>query len=102
MIDSEPMARVFHLVYVCGLYVYQGRFQQAKKQLELGMEMAERIEEKVRARLIRDYLAFVYWRAGDYAKAVNLEEEIIEEATGEENFSMRKNALFHKGLIFAD
>jgi serine/threonine protein kinase/Flp pilus assembly protein TadD len=102
MIDNEPIARVMNLVHICGLYVYQGRYREAKRQLELGMEMAERIGEKVRARSIRDYLGYVYWRAGDYAKAVELEEEIIEEATGEENFSRRRTALFHKGFILAD
>ena len=102
MIDSEPMARVQHLTHICGLYVYQGRFQEAKRQLELGMEMAERIGEKVRARTIRDYLSYVYWRTGDLEKAVELEDEIIEEATGEENLSRRRTAMFHKGFMLAE
>jgi serine/threonine protein kinase/predicted Zn-dependent protease len=102
MIDSEPMARVYHLVHICGLYVYQGRYREAIRQLELGMEMAKKIGETVRSRSIRDYLSYVYWRTGDFAKAVELEEEIIEEATGEENFSRRRTAMFHKGLMLAD
>jgi serine/threonine protein kinase/Tfp pilus assembly protein PilF len=101
MIDDEPMARVMHLVHICGLYVYQGRFQEAKRQLELGMEMAERIGEKIRARMIRDYLSYVYWRTGDSEKAVELENEIIEEATAEENLGRRRAALYHKGFILA-
>ena len=52
--------------------------------------------------MIRDYLAYVYWRAGDYAKAVELENEIIEEATGEENLGRRRTAMFHKGIILAE
>ena len=102
MIDSEPIARVSHMVHICGLYVYQGRFQEAKRQLELGKEMAERIGEEQRARSIRDYLAFVYWRTGDYAKAVELEDEIIKEATGEENFGRRRTSLWHKGFLLAE
>ena len=102
MIDSEPMARVLNLTHICGLYVHQGRFQEAKRQLELGMEMTERIGERVYRRRIRDYLSYVYWRAGDYAKAVELEDEIVEEATGEENLGRRRSALFHKGFILAD
>ena len=102
MIDSEPMARVRPLTHICGLYVYQGRFQEAKRQLELGLEMAERIGEKVMARLIRDYLAYVYWRVGDYAQAVELEDEIIEEATGVENLGRRRTAMFYKGIMLAE
>ena len=102
LIDNEPMARVAHLTHICGLYVYQGRYQEAKRQLELGMELAERIGEKVSARAIRDYLSYVYWRSGDYAKAAELEDEIVEEATGEENLGRRRTALFHKGFILAD
>jgi tetratricopeptide (TPR) repeat protein len=102
MIDNEPMARVLHLVHICGLYVYQGRYREAIRQLELGMEMAKKIGETVRSRSIRDYLSYVSWRAGDFVKAVELEEEIIEEATGEENFSRRRTAMSHKGLMLAD
>jgi serine/threonine protein kinase/Tfp pilus assembly protein PilF len=102
MIDSEPIARVTHLTSICGLLVCQGRFQEAKMQLELGMEMAGRIGEKVSARGVRDYLSYVYWRTEDYAKAVELEDEIIEEATGEENLDRRRSALWHKGFILAD
>ncbi len=102
MIDNEPIARVLNLAHICGLYVYQGRYREAIRQLELGMEMAKRIGETVRARSIRDYLAYVYWRAGDYAKALDLEEEIIAEAIGEENFNRRRTALFHKGLMLAE
>jgi serine/threonine protein kinase/predicted Zn-dependent protease len=102
MILDESIARVTHLVHICGLYVYQGRYREAIRQLELGMEMAKRIGETVRARSILDYLGYVYWRAGDNAKAVELEEQIIEEATGEENFSRRRTALFRKGSILAD
>ncbi len=99
---KEPVAHDIGLRRLGGLYVLQGRFDQAREQLNQGLDLAGMLEDSLWEAWFRLYLAYVALRAGDPEAALAGCEQAGSVAEEAGVLDIQRRALFMKGLVFLE
>jgi serine/threonine protein kinase/Flp pilus assembly protein TadD len=99
---KEPVAHDIGLRRLAGLYVLQGRFDQAREQLNQGLDLASMLEDRVWEAWFHLYLAYVSLRAGDLKAAMEECEQAGSVAEEAGTLDIQRRAFFMKGLVFLE
>jgi serine/threonine protein kinase/Flp pilus assembly protein TadD len=99
---KEPVAHDIGLRRLAGLYVLQGRFDQAREQLNQGLDLASMLEDRVWEAWFHLYLAYVSLRAGDLKAAMEECEQAGSVAEEAGTLDIQRRAFFMKGLVFIE
>jgi serine/threonine protein kinase/Flp pilus assembly protein TadD len=99
---KEPVAHDIGLRRLGGLYILQGRFDQAREQLNQGLDLSNMLEDSVWEAWFRLYLAYVNLRAGDLEAAMAGCEQAGRVAEDAGALDIQRRAFFMKGLVFLE
>ncbi|MGD8540143.1 MAG: protein kinase [Candidatus Aminicenantes bacterium] len=97
---KEPNVYAWGLQRLSGLYLLQGKFNDARKVAQEGLELSERLGQHSWIRATRSELSYVEWRLGNYDQALELLEKNWKSAVEDEHFSAQRGALLGIGLTY--
>ncbi len=80
------------------LNISRGSFEQAKRRANQGIELAGELKQTDWETWLRLSLSYVYYRTGDFKKALNEIEKALNIAVEMEDFSSQRSALVLKGI----
>jgi serine/threonine protein kinase/Flp pilus assembly protein TadD len=99
---KEPIAHDIGLRRLAGLYVLQGRFDQAREQLDQGLDLAGMLEDRVWEAWFHLYSAYLSLGEGDLKLAMKECEQAGSVAEEAGALDIQRRALFMKGLVFLE
>jgi serine/threonine protein kinase/Flp pilus assembly protein TadD len=99
---KEPAAHDIGLRRLAGLYVLQGRFDEAHEQLNQGLELAGMLEDQVWEAWFHMYSAYVFLKAGDFKEALASCEQAGNVAGEAGALDLQRRSFFIKGLVFLE
>lgn len=99
---EEKAAHLYGRDRLGSLYLLQGKFEDAKHQAKLGIDLAEEIEEK--EWIVGFYLdlAYRYLKSNVLTAILDVCNEAREIAGKEDNISLQKLALHYQGLAYLE
>jgi serine/threonine protein kinase/Tfp pilus assembly protein PilF len=96
---KEPVAHDIGIRRLAGLYVLQGRFDQAREQLNQGLDLAAMLEDRVWEAWFHLYSAYVSLSAGDLEAALGDCDQAEGIAAEAGELDIQRRALFMKGFV---
>jgi tetratricopeptide (TPR) repeat protein len=84
------------------IYLMRGKFEDSIKLADKAIEVAKKLEENYLIRSWSSYRAFMYWRLGNYERALEQFDEVWESAVRDDHSSMKRTTLFNKGFLYLD
>jgi len=99
---GEPAAQVMGLRNLTQLYGLQGKFEKAKSQRKLGIELAKKVGQHIWESLVHLDAARGYLISGNYEEALKECDEAWESAIEVKFLYGQRNALHIKGLVFLE
>jgi serine/threonine protein kinase/Flp pilus assembly protein TadD len=99
---KEPVAHDIGLRRLAGLYLLQGRFDEAQEQLNQGLDLAIMLEDQVWEAWFHMYSAYVSLKAGDLKEALWGCEQAGGIAGESGALDIQRQAFFLKGLVFLE
>ncbi|MGD8537942.1 MAG: protein kinase, partial [Candidatus Aminicenantes bacterium] len=99
----EAKSTNFHsmaLASLAGLYILQGKFQEAIEQLNKRNELAKDQGELSWAAWGHGYLSYIYWKSGDLERSLAENAKLYKIAVEEDLFGWKINALMGRSLVY--
>jgi len=98
----EPVAHDIGIRRLAGLYLLQGKFDQAKEQLNQGLDLASMLEDRVWEAWFHLYSAYVFLSAEESKEALGSCEQAGSLAAEAGALDIQRQALFMKGFILLE
>jgi serine/threonine protein kinase/tetratricopeptide (TPR) repeat protein len=97
---NEPIAYAWSLGRLGGLYLLQGKFNDARKVAQEALVLSERFGQHTWIRAATGGLSYVEWRLGNYDRALELLGKNWKSAFEDEDLSAQREALLGMGLTY--
>ena len=96
---EEEVARIFGWDNLAGLYLSQGKLDDAIAQATQGLQVAVNLGENPWKMWLSSFLAYITMKSGRYQEALNVCNDALQTDVGGERLDLQRRVLYFKGLV---
>jgi len=97
--EEEEVARIFGWDNLAGLYLSQGKLDDAIAQATQGLQVAVNLGENPWKMWLSSCLAYINMKSGRYQEALNVCDNALQTDVGGERLDLKRRVLYFKGLV---